>query len=519
MKNFEGSSVWRLRAAAAFGAVLLAAGCSVVDTPPERIPAESETLPPPNIVILYADDLGYGDLGSYGHPNIRTPNLDRLAREGQRWTDFYAAAPVCSPSRGALLTGMLPVRTGLYGKRIGVFFPNSPTGMPTAERTLPEALAERGYRSAIIGKWHLGDKPQFLPTRHGFDYWHGIPYSNDMDWADGKNFDELIGMSLQGDTESLQRVIAARRPLYFAPQIDYWRVPLMRSTRGDDGFSDEELERPAQQTELTQRATDEAVRFMQAHRQAHPEQAFLLYVPYSMPHTPIFRSAAFAGKSLGGRYGDVIEELDFSVGEIVGALERLGLADNTLVVFTSDNGPWLTMNEYGGSAGLLRHGKGTTFEGGMRVPTIFWGPRFVQPGVVSDIGSQLDLYATALSLAGATPTPDIDGQDLSARLAGAAEGTRRQIFFYRQGDLRALRSGDFKLHLTIEGAYGQPPELSTPETPLLYNLRDDPAERFDVAARHPEVVARLLAEIEAHRATLEMKPPLFDARLAQFASP
>jgi uncharacterized sulfatase len=487
---------------ASIGVTLIASSAAMAQVPEK-----------PNIVILFADDLGYGDLGSYGHPSIRTPNLDTLAAKGQRWTDFYVAAPVCSPSRGALLTGKLPNRTGLYGRRIGVFFPNARNGMPHEERTLAEALKEEGYATGIVGKWHLGDAPEYLPTRHGFDYWYGLPYSNDMDWADGRNFDELIAMSLTGRGDELAKISAARRPLYMEPEVQYWNVPVMRSRRDGGGFIDELVERPAQQTELTRRATEEAVAFIDR----AGDRPFLLYVPYSMPHTPIFRSSAFAGRSRAGRYGDVIEEIDWSVGEIVARLKERGLAERTLVLFTSDNGPWLTMNQHGGSAGLLRHGKGTTFEGGMRVPAIFWWPGALAPGTISDIGSAMDIYVTALALAGAEPTPETDGVDLTATLTLGAPSPRTSIAYYRQGELRAYRHGPWKLHLVTEGAYRQPPERAEHDPPLLYHLGEDPGERFDVAARHPEVVAEIQALIEGHRENLQEKPPLFDARMQGLA--
>ena len=354
---------------------------------------------PPNIVILFADDLGYGDLGSYGHPYIRTPNLDALAAQGQRWTDFYSPAPVCSPSRAALLTGRLPVRTGLYGDRIAVLFPNDTQGVPAAELTLAEALKEKGYATGIIGKWHLGDAPDTYPTRHGFDYWYGIPYSNDMNWTDEPTFDEMVALTAQGQTEQLQELSRRRMGKWLQPKNEYWNVPVIRSDCRGRACRDETVERPAQQALLTKTHTEEAIEFIEQNR----KRPFLLYVPYSMPHTPLFRSDAFAGRSLGGRYGDVIEELDWSVGQIVKTLKKRRLAKNTLVVFTSDNGPWLLMQTEGGTAGLLNNGKGTTFEGGMRVPAIFWWPGRIEPQVVSGIGSAMDLFNTALSLAGVDP--------------------------------------------------------------------------------------------------------------------
>ena len=474
----------------------------------------AETTEQPNIIIFFADDLGYGDLGSYGHPYIRTPNLDAMAAEGQRWTDFYVAAPVCSPSRAALLTGKLPMRTGLWGKRLGVFFPNAPGGMPHEERTLPEALKEVGYRTGMVGKWHLGDRAEFLPTRHGFDYWYGLPYSNDMDWAEGPNFDQILAMNLAGRGEELQGLFASRQALYANPPLDGWNVPLLRSRSSDAGDPhDEVVEKPADQPNITRNHTQEAIEFIEAN-QSGP---FFLYVPYSMPHTPLFRSEAFAGRSLAGRYGDVIEEIDWSVGAIVDRLKELKIAENTLVLFTSDNGPWLTMNQHSGTAGLLRHGKNTTFEGGVRVPAIFWWPGQLKPGVVSDIGSTLDVYTTVLELAGATPTAGVDGLDITSTLLAGEASPRTTLPYYNRGELRAFRSGDYKLHLITEGAYGQPPERQVHEQPELYNLRVDPSEKFNIARQHPDIVASILAEIEAHRASMTQKPPLFDLPLLELS--
>ena len=468
----------------------------------------------PNIIILFADDLGYGDLGSYGHPYIRTPNLDDLANEGQRWTDFYVAAPVCSPSRGALLTGKLPNRTGLYGRQINVLFPNDTTGIPEEEVTLAEALKQQGYATGMFGKWHLGDALDTYPTRHGFDYWFGLPYSNDMDWAGVANFDELMGLMAQGKMEELQREIADRQKKYFAPEIEYWHVPLIRSEVRESGYDDQIVERPADQRTLTRRYTEEAIEFIETNR----DQPFLVYLPYSMPHTPLFRSEAFVNKSLAGRYGDVIEEIDWSVGAIVRKLRSLNLDDNTLIVFTSDNGPWLTMYQHGGSAGLLNHGKGTTFEGGMRVPAVFWWPGSVAPGDISEIGSAMDIYATALALAGAQPPLGVDGMDLKETLTERAPSPRKTVAYYRGGELRAFRKGDYKLHLITEGAYRQPPERTVHEQPVLHHLASDPTEKFDVSSSHPDIVADILAEIERHKAGLIEKPPLFDQRLKGMGS-
>ncbi len=459
---------------------------------------------PPNIVILFADDLGYGDLSSFGHPYIRTPELDRMARLGQKWTDFYVAAPVCSPSRAALLTGRLPVRSGLYGESIRVYFPDEPGGFPQAEISLAEALKERGYASGIFGKWHLGDAPEAWPTAHGFDRWLGVPYSNDMDWVGDPTFDEMRAMSQRGEMEERNRIVALRPAKYADPRAEYFNTPLISSTAGGSGS----VEQPTDQTQLTKRYTEAAIDFMESNA-ASP---FLVYLPYTMPHTPLFRSENFVGRSIAGRYGDVIEEIDWSVGEIRRALERLDLAENTLIVFTSDNGPWLTMYEEGGSAGLLRMGKGSTFEGGMRVPTIFYWPGQIEPRVVSDIGSTLDLFATAMGLAGLANETGSDGYDLSPTLLGGQASPRTEMPYYRGGTLYAYRMGPWKLHYIFEGSYGQPPVRTELATPALHHLLRDPSERFDVAADNPEVVAEIEAAVARHRADLTIAPPLFDVR-------
>ena len=453
--------------------VLSPVGAAAQPAPTER---------PPNVIIITADDLGYGDLGSYGHPTIRTPALDRLAAEGQRWTSFYAQAPVCSPSRAALLTGRLHLRSGMFGHRTGVFFPDSLAGLPADEVTLAEALRDVGYATGIVGKWHLGHLPPYLPTRHGFDSWFGIPYSNDMDWDLPDGLDN--------------------RTAYFNPDADYWQVPLMRD--------ETEIERPAQQATITRRYTEEAVRFIREHE----DEPFFLYVPHSMPHMPLFVSDAYRGRSAAGIYGDVIEEIDWSVGEIVDAVETAGLADRTLVVFTSDNGPWLRFETHAGTAGLLRDGKGTTFEGGMRVPGIFWWPGTIEAGVTQEVGSSMDLFTTVVSIAGGTIPDDrpIDGVDLSPVLFDAGASPRRTMAYYRMGELFAFRLGAYKVHFITEGRYALGPARTRHDPPLLFNLDVDPAERYDVAASEPKVLAGVLAEVARHRAGMTVGEPLFDLR-------
>lgn len=404
----------------------------------------------PNFVVIFCDDLGYGDLGCYGHPTIRTPNLDRMAAEGQRWTDFYAAAEVCTPSRAALLTGRLPIRSGMASHRRRVLFPDSKGGLPDGEITIAEALKARGYAAACVGKWHLGHLPPYHPLKHGFDSYFGIPYSNDM------------------------------KP-----------TPLLRG--------EETEEEPAVQETLTRRYTEEALKFIRASK----DRPFFLYFPHTFPHVPLFASDAFRGKSPRGLYGDAVEEIDWSVGEILKALREEKIAERTLVVFTSDNGPWLTMNERGGSAGLLRDGKGSTFEGGMRVPGIFWWPGRVAPATIREMGSTLDLLPTFVKLAGGEPPSDrpIDGYDLSPVLFGRGPSPRPSMFFYRGTTLYAVRKGPWKAHFFTKSGYGKDPEQAH-EPPLLYHLGIDPGEKHDVGAKNPAVIEEIRREAEAHRAAV-----------------
>jgi arylsulfatase A len=422
----------------------------------------------PNFVIIFCDDLGYGDLGCYGHPTIRTPNLDRMAAEGQKWTDFYVAASVCTPSRAALLTGRLPIRSGMCSDSRRVLFPDSAGGLPQSEITIARALQPQGYTSACIGKWHLGHLPQYLPTSHGFDYYYGIPYSNDMD-----------------------RVAGQGRQAFFDPKIEYWNVPLMRN--------EEIIERPADQNTITKRYAEEAVRFIEQNK----DRPFFVYLAHSLPHVPLFCSDQFRDTSRRGLYGDVVEEIDWGVGRIMETLRREGLAENTLVVFTSDNGPWLTYDQHGGSAGLLREGKGCTFEGGMRVPCLMWWPGTIQPAVIHDIGAAMDLYTTTLELGGAKAPTDrvVDGLDLRPVLHGKGRSPRDTFFYYRGTQLYALRKGPFKAHFITRSAYGSDQPVRH-ELPELYHLGHDPSEKYNIANDHPDVIAAIQKEVEQHRSNL-----------------
>ncbi|OHB63787.1 MAG: arylsulfatase [Planctomycetes bacterium RBG_13_62_9] len=430
--------------------------------------AGEKSVKKPNFVIIFCDDMGYGDLGCYGHPTIRTPNIDRMAAEGQKWTDFYVGASVCTPSRAALLTGRLPIRSGMCSDVRRVLFPDSAGGLPAGEITIAEALKPQGYTSACIGKWHLGHLPQYLPTSNGFDSYFGVPYSNDMD-----------------------RVAGEARQAFFNPKVEYWNVPLMRNEKI--------IERPADQNTLTKRYTEEAVRFI-GQNKARP---FFLYLAHTMVHVPLFVSDDFRDTSPRGLFGDAVEEIDWCVGRVLETLRREGLAENTFVVFTSDNGPWLEFDEHGGSAGLLREGKGCTFEGGMREPCLMWWPGRIKPAVVRQIGTTMDLYPTILKLAGAElPTGRVlDGFDLRPVLFDKGASPRDAVFYYRGVQLYAVRKGPYKAHFITRLAYGKDQPVPH-DPPLLFHLGHDPSEKHDVAKAHPDVIAEIRKEVERHRSTL-----------------
>ncbi|WP_281542154.1 sulfatase family protein [Maribacter aestuarii] len=429
----------------------------------------------PNFIIIFADDLGYGDLGVFGNPSINTPHLDRMAFEGQKWTNFYAAASVCTPSRAALLTGRLPVRSGMASNETRVLFPNSKNGLPSYEITLAEQLKKAGYTTAAIGKWHLGHKEEFLPTNNGFDSYFGIPYSNDMDRVD--NTMDYWEFWRQPD-DSIK--------------TEYFNVPLLRDTKI--------IERPANQNTITKRYSEEAVNFVNNIN----EDPFFLYLAHNLPHIPLFASKDFLGKSKRGLYGDVVEEIDNGVGRIITALREQGLEENTIIVFTSDNGPWLPFENNGGSAGPLRAGKGTTWEGGVREPTIFWGPGLIQKGVVQDLGSTMDIFSTFSQLAGVAVPSDriIDGIDLSETLLNGMPSTRKSVLYYRGTNLFAARLGDFKAHFITQGAYGAFGEREVHEPPLLFNLAFDAGEHFNIADKHPAIISEIRELVKEHQKNL-----------------
>jgi len=416
---------------------------------------------PPNVVIIFIDDMGYADIGPYGATKQKTPNLDRMAKEGMKFTSFYAA-PVCSVSRAQLLSGC-------YGPRINVpwvYMPASAQGLNPAEITIADHLKKIGYATMCIGKWHVGDQPEFLPTKQGFDHYFGIPYSNDMQ---------------RKSTES-------------GPHV----TPLLRDDQILELLTDEE------QVSIVERYTDEAINFISNNK----DNPFFLYLPHTAIHTPIYPGKAFQGKSDNGRVGDWIEELDWSTGRILDTLRDLKLAENTLVIFTSDNGPWLIKEKDSGSAGPLRGGKGSTWEGGVRVPTLAWWPGKISPSSVVDaVAGTIDLLPTAVTLAGGTvpEQPIIDGRDISPLLFGKFKDSPREAHYYFMGyDLQAIRQGSWKLAIAPQNeTMGRPvkPDAQGPE-PRLYNLDQEIGEQTNVAADHPEIVAKLTALAEKMKADL-----------------
>lgn len=425
--------------------------------------------PPPNVIIIFMDDMGYGDLSSAGHPTIRTPNIDRLSNEGLKWTNFYTASSVCSPSRGALLTGRYPIRIGLGGENRRVFFPDSKGGLPDSEVTIAEMLKEKGYQTGVVGKWHLGHLPQFLPAKQGFDYYYGIPYSNDM------NYVKL-------ETNSPNQ-----------PDTNAYQVPLMENEKV--------IERPADQNTITKRYTEKAIDFILENK----NKPFFLYMAHSMVHIPLFASSDFKNSSDRGLFGDVMNEIDWSVGRIIETLEKLNIDKNTLIVFTSDNGPWLVMRENSGSAGLLKAGKGTTWEGGMRVPGIFYMPGKIKPGITNELGSTLDLMPTIAALTSSKLPTDrvLDGYDLGPVLFNNEPGLRDHFIYYRKREIYAIRKGAHKAHYITEDCYLKDNQRIEHQKPLLFNLNYDPGEHYDHAEDYPQILKELKTLKEAHQSTIQ----------------
>jgi arylsulfatase A len=403
----------------------------------------------PNVVLIYVDDLGYGDLGCYGSTTNDTPHIDRLAKEGMRFTDYYSASPVCTPSRAALLTGCYPGRVGfdVFGKKkeAWVLFPGYAEGLHPDERLLPELLKEKGYATCHVGKWHLGDQPEHLPTRHGFDSYYGIPYSNDM-------------------------CITTKRK-------NYPPLPLLRN--------ETVIQQQPTQAALIERYTEEAVSFIRTNR----DRPFFLYFAHLHVHVPHYVMEPFVSKSRNGRYGAAVAAVDWSTGVVMAELKRLGLAENTIVIFTSDNGS--RARGEGGSNAPLRGYKGQTWEGGMRVPCIVKWPGQIPAGQVSPaLTTAMDFYPTLASLVGhdLTALPKHDGVNLLSVWRGekGAVSPRDAFFYFKRNELQAVRSGKWKLRHAFDVD-----KSTNPNTLALYDLSEDPGETRDLAANHPEVVKQL----------------------------
>lgn len=437
----------------------------------------------PNIVIVFADDLGYGDLGSFGAIGFETPNLDWMAGHGMRFTNYYSGSGVCSPSRAALLTGCYPTRVGITK----VLFPFDSIGLHSDEITIAEVLKSRGYATAAVGKWHLGHHRRFLPLQHGFDEYYGLPYSNDM-WA--THYD---GTPVTADN-----------------MVKQWKLNAPPLFIVDGNTAVEEVVTLEDQSMLTTKYTERAVDFIGRNR----DTPFFLYVAHSMPHVPIGVSSKFAGKSDAGLWGDVIMELDWSVGEIVNALREAGIEDNTLVIFTSDNGPWLSYGNHAGSAGGLREAKGTPFEGGFRVPCIMRWPGVLDEGsVCSQMASSIDLLPTIAEIVDFPIANKIDGVSLMPLLNGSFSSPPRREYFYFSGrSLGAVRIDHWKLVFPFSystnvgaefGADGWPGKL--PRTDFeggLFDLRRDPGEQYNVKSTYPKIVEKLENAAESMRSAL-----------------
>jgi arylsulfatase A-like enzyme len=436
-------------------------GLAAAALSPRRLPAADQPQAanrPPNFVVILIDDMGYGDVEPFGSKVNRTPNLNRMAAEGLKLTSFYAA-PVCTPSRAQMMTGC-------YAKRVSlpsVIPAACPIGLNPAEPTVASLLKARGYATMCIGKWHLGDQPDFLPTRHGFDHYLGLPYSNDMS----------------------------------RPDVP---LPLLR----DEAV----IEAPADQDTLTRRYTEEAVKFIEGHK----DQPFFLYLPHTAVHVPLHPGPQFAGKSANGKYGDWVEESDWSVGQVLDCLVRLGIERQTLVLFSSDNGPWLIQGRNGGVAGPLRNGKGSTWEGGVREPTIAWQPGTVPAGASCDavLGS-IDVLPTLVKRAGAELGPErvLDGRDMWPVLSGQTQNSPHEAWYYFNGNrLEAVRCGRWKLAIAPQRAGIGPNSglvTATRDEPRLYDLEADLGETTDVARQHPEVVSRMRPYIRRMDADLAVR--------------
>ncbi|MGL6267471.1 MAG: sulfatase family protein [Chitinophagaceae bacterium] len=442
----------------------------------------SKDVSPPNVIIIFMDDMGYGDLESYGGFPYHTPNINKLATEGMRFTNFYTAQAVCSASRAALLTGCYPNRIGISG----ALFPNSKIALNPEEETIAELFKAKGYVTGMAGKWHLGAKEPYLPLQQGFDEFVGLPYSNDM-WP--VNYD---GMPADTSTNRGK----------FPP------LPLIENNKPV-----RTINTLAEQAELTSIYTEMAVQFIQKNK----KKPFFLYLAHSMPHVPIAASARFKGRSSAGLYGDVMEEIDWSVGEVMKALEANGLAKNTMVIFTSDNGPWLTFGNHAGNTGGLREGKGTAWEGGVRVPCIMHWPGKISAGAINNkMAATMDILPTLVNICKLTsPVKKIDGIDLYPMLMNKSAANPRDefVYYYDRNSLKGVRKGNWKLvlpnksqtykRLSAIGNDGWPGKYASDTVYLsLYDLRTDPGETLDVKEKFPEIVSQLTVIADRYRKDL-----------------
>ena len=432
--------------------------------------------PKSNFIIIFIDDQGYGDLSCFGSKTIQTPNIDRLATEGRKFTSFMVASPVCTPSRAALLTGCYPKRVGMHQH---VLFPSSKKGLNPEEHTIADHLKSQGYATACFGKWHLGHHPEVLPVSNGFDTYYGIPYSNDMNHPDnkGKPRGGPDGMDiLWNDPKST---------------LTKWKTPLIEDTKI--------VELPVDQRTVTRRYTQKAIDFVKTHQ----DEPFFVYLPHTMPHIPLYVPDEVRDPDPKNAYINTIEHIDAEVGRLLDTLDDLKLADNTYVIYTTDNGPWLSFKHHGGSAGPLREGKGTTFEGGQRVPCLMRGPGIPAGTVCDELTGTIDMLPTIAALTGkALPEEKkIDGMDVSGLWKGTIEESPREEFVYytSRGNLEGLRQGDWKLLVKKPRAPRNRNQAQADKKPpqiLLFDLSKDVGEQNNVAESHPEVVSKLQARME-----------------------